>query len=178
MPDSSQPITQQTPQGRRRGHGEAALISVFVLLLLLPTAQMTFKPFRLVPLNGAEIRPERPAFSWHSFISGEFQKQFDDWFSTVLGFRGHLVRSDNQLNFSLFRELSSASCWKRTIWRVLTASICCRRTSLPSAPLSSRDYKMRCKSAASLFCSSSRPANLKPILNMCRRTMFAPNGGR
>jgi hypothetical protein len=59
-------------------------------------------------LNGAEPAKPLPAWSLGAFASGEFQRLFDAWFAANMGLRGTLVRTDNQLNFSLLGESSSS----------------------------------------------------------------------
>lgn len=82
------------------------LIAVFFLLISVPLLQ-TVRPFLPEPpLSGVLLEKTRPRFSWSTWFSGDFQKYFDQWFSDHLGLRAYFIKTDNQLNFSLFREIS------------------------------------------------------------------------
>jgi hypothetical protein len=84
-----------------------ALLATTYLLCWAPLLQRALRPFREVRLDGVERPTPRPDPSLAGFMSGRFQRQFEDWFDEGLGFRGALVRSENQLNLTLFGELSS-----------------------------------------------------------------------
>lgn len=80
----------------------------FSVLLLLPGAQMLFTLVPEQTLFGAEMRPELPTLSGAALQTGDYQTALERWFSKQLGFRGHLVKSNNQLDYSLFRQISSS----------------------------------------------------------------------
>jgi len=88
---------------------DVTFIGLFVLLLAAPMAQMVQ---RFVPekrLKGVVVAAEKPAFSLRSWFAGAFQQGFELWFAESMGFRGHLVRTDNQIGLSLFHEAASKS---------------------------------------------------------------------
>lgn len=58
-----------------------------------------------LPLAGAEGAVEAPAIGLGAWWDGELQKGFDGWISRKIGLRGILVRTANQINYSLFGEL-------------------------------------------------------------------------
>jgi len=84
-----------------------ASVLAFVLILVLPGAQMVFGFVEEEKLVGAVEEVERPGFDVVAWHDGRFQKQAQDWFAQKFGFRGHLVKTDNQISFSVFREINN-----------------------------------------------------------------------
>ncbi len=77
--------------------------------LSLPYLQQRFDLFRDYPLAGVEEKTVEPSLSISSWFDGSFQKQFDSWFSENVGLRTQMVRSENELNFAVFGDISSKS---------------------------------------------------------------------
>lgn len=77
-------------------------IAVFVALLWLPMIQRSTKLLPLAPLQGAEGRMKRPVLSAKTWFDGTWQRNYERWFSTRIGLRDWLVRTWNQVNFTLF----------------------------------------------------------------------------
>lgn len=82
---------------------------LFSLVLALPLVQMAtgFPPD--YPLAGVETTATRPAVGWAAWWNGTLQPDFDGWINQRIGLRGWLVRTANQLNYVLFRELPRRS---------------------------------------------------------------------
>ena len=59
-----------------------------------------------VPLAGVEAAVRPPAWGWSAWWAGTLQTEFDSWLNQRMGLRGILVRTANQIQFSLFGELS------------------------------------------------------------------------
>ena len=78
---------------------------VFCLFLALPLFQMLtgFPPD--YKLAGVETPVARPPLGLSAWWQGTLQSGFDTWLSQNIGGRGVLVRTANQLRYSLFREL-------------------------------------------------------------------------
>jgi hypothetical protein len=79
----------------------------FVVILWLPLIQ---RWTQLVPesgLGGVEVQMPKPQLTATNWFNGTFQRQFEDRLIRRIGFRGLLVRIDNQINYSLFRRPSS-----------------------------------------------------------------------
>lgn len=79
-------------------------------MLALPAFQ-TITRFRPeLPLHGVEhASPQRlPALSFRGFTSERFQKELERWMDAHIGFRSKMVRTDNQLNYAVFGEISSS----------------------------------------------------------------------
>jgi len=78
---------------------------LFVCALSLPLFQMVthFPPD--YPLTGVETSATRPAASLSAWWDGTLQTEFDSWLNQRIGLRGLLVRTANQINYTLFREL-------------------------------------------------------------------------
>jgi hypothetical protein len=84
------------------------LASLFIALAA-PLLQRELDLFQESELRGIEESTKLPELSLRSFWDGEFQKNYQSWFNENIGFRGALIRTENQLNFSLFRDISSRS---------------------------------------------------------------------
>jgi alginate O-acetyltransferase complex protein AlgJ len=83
------------------------LIGAFLLLLALPGLQ-TGHPFvREVPLSGVLVQSPKPLLTLGAWWRGELQAQAENWFDEHIGFRGHAVRTDNQIGLSVFGEAFS-----------------------------------------------------------------------
>jgi hypothetical protein len=79
---------------------------VCLAIISLPFLQ-TERPWFPEPrLNGVVVESRWPTWSWANWWSGNFQSQVDAWLSDHLGLRSYFIKSDNQLNFSLFQEIS------------------------------------------------------------------------
>lgn len=79
------------------------------LIVALP-AICTIRPIiRDTPLHGVEHAEPRPfpAITVSSFLNERFQHDLADWLDEHIGLRGVMVRTENQLNLSLFNEISS-----------------------------------------------------------------------
>jgi hypothetical protein len=81
---------------------------VFILILMsLPGVQLGFHPFREKPLNGAFKLAGKPQLNTSNWKSGEFQENTERYLKDNSGFRNFLVRLQNQLDFSLFRQANA-----------------------------------------------------------------------
>ena len=80
-----------------------------VMLLAFPAVQQHAQLFKIKPLNGVTVETEQPHFTFKTFMSGEFQKQEDQYLSENIGFRELFVRCYNQLSWSLFRKWQNKS---------------------------------------------------------------------
>ena len=80
---------------------------VFLLLCLAPIAQRQFTFIPEETLTGVVVAVSRPQWSWTDWLSGKFQTQAELWWNERVGFRGALIKTVNQINFSLFKEISS-----------------------------------------------------------------------
>lgn len=78
---------------------------MFGLLLCAPLIQRWSGLVREFPLAGVEAPAQGVPFSGKAFLSGEWQRGFEETFTHELGFRTHLVRTDNQLSLSVFHEV-------------------------------------------------------------------------
>lgn len=79
---------------------------VFFALCALPLAARFGKFGPNVELRGAVTPPPEVVFGARSYFDGSFQQAFEENFNAALGFRGALVRSDNELNFRVFQEFA------------------------------------------------------------------------
>ena len=83
------------------------LIGSFLLLIALPGLQMRYRFAPEVSLSGVRNEPTKPRYTLTSWLRGDFQHEAEAWFDDHIGFRGHAVRTDNQIGLSLLHEASS-----------------------------------------------------------------------
>lgn len=99
----------ETSQGSRfRNWCISTMICFFLLLLYLPWVQQSLNIFPRVGLNNIKVPKSLTPPTLSSFLSGKFQKKAETWATRKSGFWGVLVRSENQLNYSLFGQPSSS----------------------------------------------------------------------
>ena len=84
-----------------------SLVTAFAILLALPGLQMMFPLTAEESLSGVGIAAPKPVFTRAAWWSGELQAQAEAWFDEHVGFRGHAIRTDNQIGLDVFREASS-----------------------------------------------------------------------
>ncbi len=97
------------------GHSRHRLVKYFIflvlmLMMLLPAMQQRFHLFSEKPLRGAFVALERPSFSnwnWNDWLSGSFQDVFNTRLEHNIGFRNSLIRLNNQLHYSFFRQANA-----------------------------------------------------------------------
>lgn len=82
-----------------------SIIVILLVVLYLPLCQMVFHVFPDVSLKGVVVEQKRPTFHWANWWNGSFQSAVDQWFNARFGFRGALVKTENQFNFSVFRQI-------------------------------------------------------------------------
>ena len=84
-------------------------ITLFIAALIVPLIQTLFSPWKVELLHGVEANAQSsfPKFSVQAFLRGSFQQELENWLDRAIGFRGQLIRSDNQVNLLLFGEISS-----------------------------------------------------------------------
>ena len=82
-------------------------ICCFGSLLIIPTVQNCFDVFPPQKLDGVEKKIEFPKFTVSSWFDGSFQNRFEAWYDQIYGLRDYFVRTDNQINFSLFHQVST-----------------------------------------------------------------------
>lgn len=83
-------------------------IIVNFALIFAPLWQMKYAFVAERRLMGVESKESFPKTSFSSFWKGEYQEGLERWFSENIGFRNALVRTDNQLNYSVFGTVSSS----------------------------------------------------------------------
>jgi hypothetical protein len=89
---------------------KAGLNIAFVLiifLVIMPAIQLIFQPFKEKPLNGAFNLTEKPSLTIDKWNSGDFQRQAESYLKDNSGFRNFMVRLQNQLDFTFFRQANA-----------------------------------------------------------------------
>ncbi|WP_447971558.1 alginate O-acetyltransferase AlgX-related protein [Nitrospira sp. M1] len=90
-------------------HSVRILRIVWIIAISLASTAVlvqTYRPYVVVrPLQGVVI-PSTPHvdLSWQNWFSGEYQKQYEVWLNTHVGFRAAMVRLANQINYRVFRQ--------------------------------------------------------------------------
>ena len=82
---------------------------LFSLFLVLPPFQMATGWPPDYPLAGVETPATRPTVDVRAWWNGTMQSEFDAWINPRIGLRGMFVRTVNQINYGLFRELPKRS---------------------------------------------------------------------
>jgi hypothetical protein len=89
------------------------IVYIAASLLMLVTfaaplvLQLAFPHFN-VSLGGVTKKKKLPPLSVESLFEGKFQQRFERWFTRKLGTRAVLIKTDNQLNYDLFSQISSS----------------------------------------------------------------------
>lgn len=80
------------------------LFGGIIILLWLPMLQASLNIFKLEPLKGAIETFEKPEFTFETWKSGEYQKNYEKYVNNNFGFRNTLIRINNQQAFSFYNE--------------------------------------------------------------------------
>lgn len=78
-----------------------------LIMMVVPGIQLIFNLFHEKPLNGAFKLAEKPLFNMMNWKSGEFQENSERYLKDNSGFRNFLVRLQNQVDYSLFRQANA-----------------------------------------------------------------------
>jgi hypothetical protein len=83
-------------------------ITFLFALISAPLVQFFVEPFPRVSLENIQIRRTMPELSASTLLSGKFQEKFATWFLRNHGLWGSFVKTSNQLNYSLFSNVSAS----------------------------------------------------------------------
>jgi hypothetical protein len=78
-----------------------------ILLLALPAVQMQFHFFNELTLDGAFTLTEKPVFDKGKWMNGAYQGEMETYLKDHSGFRNFLVKLQNQVDFSFFRQANA-----------------------------------------------------------------------
>ena len=81
-------------------------IALYVAALWLPTLQRAFGLLPELQLYGSEQKPDRVRFSVKGWFDGSYATKCEPWINYSLGLRSYLVRTWNQLDFTIFNMVS------------------------------------------------------------------------
>ena len=79
------------------------LLALTFAILVLPAIQQHTQWLEMKPLNGVTVATAQPKLSVKAFMTGEYQRQEEQYLSENIGFREPLTRLYNQMAWSLFR---------------------------------------------------------------------------
>ena len=80
-----------------------------MIILIAPVAETQLEFFEPQKLLGYTIDTIKSEITIQNWFSGKLQTYIENKFNENLGFRGHMIKAENQLNFELFREISSGT---------------------------------------------------------------------
>jgi len=80
-------------------------VVLFTVGLWLPAVQRATRVFPKSALAGVESNAPRPEWSWAAWFSGEYARQYESRYNERIGLRGPLVRTYNQVYYSIFRKI-------------------------------------------------------------------------
>lgn len=83
------------------------LFIFFIVLLTIPFVQYHFNVFELKKLDGAFVLNPEPKLSFKSWMDGTYQQKLDKHLEDSIGFRSFLIRTYNQVSYSLFNMARS-----------------------------------------------------------------------
>jgi len=83
----------------------SSTISLFFLIITLPFLQTVFGFLPEARLIGFTKDVDLPSFSLSAWYDKSLQTGIEDYFDQNLGLKGALIKTDNQINFSLFNEI-------------------------------------------------------------------------
>ncbi len=79
---------------------------VAIWITLMVVLVQTYHPYAQVhPLQGVLV-PSTPkvALNWQNWFSGKYQKTYEAWLNTHVGFRSSMIRLANQVNYTVFHQ--------------------------------------------------------------------------
>ena len=81
-----------------------SLLICILLFLCIFLWQSKFNFFHFIPLNATPAKKEKPTFNNHTWFSGEYQKQYEEFFNEEFGFRSLLVKFNHEIDFLCFKR--------------------------------------------------------------------------
>ncbi|OFX36371.1 MAG: hypothetical protein A2X08_14795 [Bacteroidetes bacterium GWA2_32_17] len=79
----------------------------FIFLLFVPLIQKEFPFYEEKPLKGVFTLTAKPDSIYKNWFSGEYQLKYEKYFNDSIGFRAFFIRLYNQIEFSLFKNVST-----------------------------------------------------------------------
>lgn len=83
------------------------LLGGILVLMLVPLVQQHTHFYESGPLGGAQVKADQAWFSMRGWFEGYYQEGYEKWHSENIGFRPDLVRLHNQVEYSLFGNVSA-----------------------------------------------------------------------
>jgi len=78
-------------------------------LFILPILQLKYQFISKTNITGVSQTVNKPTFSYNDIKSGDFQKQYENWFNQNYGLKDIIVKTNNQIYYSLFNETPQSS---------------------------------------------------------------------
>ncbi|MDP4268221.1 MAG: hypothetical protein Q8880_12400, partial [Bacteroidota bacterium] len=80
---------------------------IIIIIILLPIFQFYYNPIKVKSLKGAVVLSENVKLSFKGWFSGDYQKKKEKYLNDNFGFRSDFVRINNQIKYSLFRQVNA-----------------------------------------------------------------------
>jgi len=85
-------------------HIKRHLFTGILVLLFAPILFMQLSFIKIMPLNGAIVKIEKPKLTISTWFSEAYQTQIEKYANQNFGFRNFLVRLNNQLKYTFFNK--------------------------------------------------------------------------
>ncbi len=82
-------------------------IFIFIIIICFPYLNSLTHIIKDEQLNGVTVAAEKSLYSVKGYISGNYQKQYENWYLENFPYRGFLIKNYNQLKYDLFKKGSS-----------------------------------------------------------------------
>lgn len=76
----------------------------FMLILIFPYLNSLTHLVKNESLSGVTVESKKPVYTVKSYLSGEYQKDFDKYYLEKFPYRNVYIKSYNQIKYSLFNE--------------------------------------------------------------------------
>ena len=83
------------------------LAVVTVVLLFMPAIQHLTKWFHYRPMDGETVNTPKPELTFETYVSGDYQRNIEQYISETFGFRPPLIRLHNQYLWDFYRKTYS-----------------------------------------------------------------------
>jgi SGNH hydrolase-like domain, acetyltransferase AlgX len=124
--------------------------AVFLLALWLPLSQQWGGWMDCIELGGVERTKAVEDLTFERWFAGDYQRDVDGWYERHVGFRGRIIRTDNQIRLSLFGDLKGEVLLGKSDWLFSRAYLpsFCRTDAKRTRQIENRVRRIRALHAA------------------------------
>lgn len=77
-------------------------VALFCIIISIPIVAQALGVRTDIQLNGVGGAGAKPDYATAGYLQGDFQKDYDNWFSKAYGFYGDAIRLNNQIKYNFF----------------------------------------------------------------------------